>query len=103
MLQFNPTKRPSASEILRHPYLEKFHKTSEELDCYKIIYPPVSDNKKLNLKQYRNLIYDRIKQFYKNSEEEEKIVCPVRIPSSSLNSSNGPRHQSNDPTRNRPS
>lgn len=34
-----------------------------------MIYPPVSDNKKLNLKQYRQLIYERIKKIYKSEDE----------------------------------
>jgi mitogen-activated protein kinase 15 len=25
MLEFNPTKRPTADEILKHPYLAQFH------------------------------------------------------------------------------
>lgn len=56
------------------------------------------------MKQYRNLIYDRVKQFYRNREEEEKIVTPGRITSSSFNSSSNPsipRHQSNEACRNR--
>ena len=69
MLEFNPTKRPTAQEILKHPYLAKFHNPKEEYDSPKTIYPPVSDNKKLKLKQYRQLIYDRIKKIYKNQED----------------------------------
>lgn len=70
MLEFNPKKRPTAAEILKHPYFAKFHNPKDEYDSPKTIYPPVSDNKKLNLKQYRQLIYDRIKKIYKNTEEE---------------------------------
>jgi len=67
MLSFNPNKRPTVDQILRHPYLAQFHNPKEEIECPKIIYPPVSDNKKLNMKQYRQLIYDRIKKIYHNN------------------------------------
>lgn len=69
MLDFNPTKRLTAAEILKHPYLTKFHAPKDEYDAPKVIYPPISDNKKLSLKQYRNLIYDRIRKVYKSPEE----------------------------------
>jgi len=57
MLQFNPDKRITINEALRHPYLAQFHNTKEEVTSKNIIIPPVSDNKKLNLKQYKQLIY----------------------------------------------
>lgn len=60
MLQFNPQKRIKIDEILRHPYLTQFRDTKSEIISKKPISPPVSDNKKLNLKQYRNLIYESI-------------------------------------------
>jgi mitogen-activated protein kinase 15 len=64
MLQFNPDKRITINEALRHPYLAQFHNTKEEVTSKKVIVPPVSDNKKLNLKQYKQLIYERIKKIY---------------------------------------
>ena len=30
MLQFNPKRRPSAEELLKHPYFAKFHDAKEE-------------------------------------------------------------------------
>ncbi len=66
MLEFNPAKRLTACQILKHPYLSKFHCPKDEYEAPKIIYPPISDNKKLNLKQYRQLIYDRIRKIYKS-------------------------------------
>jgi len=64
MLQFNPDKRITINEALRHPYLAQFHNSKEEVVSKKVIQPPVSDNKKLNLKQYKQLIYERIKKIY---------------------------------------
>ena len=65
MLQFNPEKRITIAEVLRHPYLSQFHNPRDEPSSRSIIQPPVSDNKKLNLKQYKQLIYDRIKNIYR--------------------------------------
>ncbi len=44
----------------------------------------MSDNKKLNLKQYRQLIYDRIKKIYRNGEEESPVPVPVPVPAQKL-------------------
>lgn len=49
---------------MKHPYLIQFSNTKEEIESKKIITLPVSDNKKLNLKQYKHLIYERIKKIY---------------------------------------
>jgi len=65
MLQFNPKKRPTAAEILKINYLANFSNPKEEYDSKKIIKPPISDNTKLNLKDYRSLIYDHIRRVYK--------------------------------------
>jgi serine/threonine protein kinase len=64
MLDFNPHRRPTAVEILQHPYLSQFHNINEETVSPSIIRPPISDNKKLSLKEYRNLLYEQIKRVY---------------------------------------
>jgi mitogen-activated protein kinase 15 len=69
MLQFNPFKRISIADALKHPYLSQFSNPKEEIVSKKAIHPPVSDNKKLNLKQYKQLIYERIRKIYLNVPE----------------------------------
>ena len=54
---------------MRHPYLAQFHNPKEEVSARKVIHPPVSDNKKLTLKQYKQLIYERIRKIYGESGE----------------------------------
>lgn len=68
MLQFNPQKRIKIDDILCHSYISQFHDTKSEKYSKKAITPPVSDNKKLNLKQYRNLIYESINELYKKPQ-----------------------------------
>ena len=69
MLEFNPNKRIKMDEILKHPYVAQFRDIRTEIESRKSIRPPVSDNKKLNLKQYRNLIYESIKKIFNPPEE----------------------------------
>lgn len=71
MLQINPRKRPTAAEVLRSQYLASFSNPKEEYDSKKIIRPPVSDNTKLGLKEYRQLIYDHIRKHYRERENTQ--------------------------------
>jgi len=45
-----------------------------------IIRPPISDNKKLTLKEYRNILYDQIKKLYREDPPSKgiEIVTPKR-------------------------
>lgn len=45
-----------------------------------VIRPPISDNKKLTLKEYRNILYDQIKKLYKEEPTYKgiEIVTPKR-------------------------
>ena len=82
MLQFNPHKRISMGEALRHPYLSQFHNSKEETFCSKPIVPPISDNKKLQMKQYKHLIYERVRKLYghgKDVEEREYKKTPSSL------------------------
>ena len=54
-----------------------------------MITPPVSDNKKLNLKQYRNLIYDSINTLFSKSEERTVSVDRKSVDRKSISSSVG--------------
>ncbi len=71
MLQFNPKKRPTAIEIIKNNYMANFSSPKDEYDSIKIIKPPISDNKKLGLKDYRQLIYEHIKRVYKEREDSQ--------------------------------
>lgn len=53
---------------MKHPYISQFHNPKDEPSSRKAIQPPISDNKKLNLKQYKQLIYERIKKIYLEPE-----------------------------------
>jgi mitogen-activated protein kinase 15 len=60
LLQFNPDKRISAEDALRHPYLAQFHNPSDEPSCDHVITIPISDNTKYTIQEYREKLYGEI-------------------------------------------
>jgi len=58
--QFNPGRRISAKDALRHPYVAQFHSPDDELDCDRVIRIPVDDNTKLRVQDYRDQIYNEV-------------------------------------------
>lgn len=69
---FNPSKRPSAEELLKHVFVSEFHNEEEEP-----IYPhgplrlPIDDNIKLTAPQYRERLYQEITNRRKESRKKE--------------------------------
>lgn len=58
--QFNPSRRISAKDALRHPYVVQFHNPEDEFDCDRVIRIPVDDNTKLRVQDYRDQIYNEV-------------------------------------------
>ena len=44
LLQFNPTKRLTAEQALKHPYIAQFHNPDDEPICTRKIHIPIDDN-----------------------------------------------------------
>merc|ERR1719515_645864 len=59
-LQFNPSKRVSARDGLRHPYVVQFHNPEDEFDCDRAIRIPIDDNTKLTVADYRERLYNEV-------------------------------------------
>mmetsp|Transcript_33707 Transcript_33707/g.38324 ORF Transcript_33707/g.38324 Transcript_33707/m.38324 type:complete len:358 (-) Transcript_33707:459-1532(-) len=57
LLQFNPTKRLTAEQALRHPYVAQFHNPEDEPVCNGIIRIPIDDNQKFSISEYREKLY----------------------------------------------
>lgn len=60
MIRFNPDKRITADEALRHEYVAQFHNEDEEPVCKHKIVVPIDDNKKFSISEYRNKLYNLI-------------------------------------------
>jgi len=61
---FNPEKRITADESLKHPYLGMFY-TGDEPSCGKIIKLSIDDNHKRSIDEYRISLYKDIKSMRK--------------------------------------
>merc|ERR1740117_2040051 len=59
-LNFNPSKRISAKDALRHPYVVQFHNPEDEFDCDRVIRIPIDDNTKLTVQDYRERLYNEV-------------------------------------------
>ena len=55
LLQFNPNKRITAEEALRHPYVAQFHNPADETVCDHIITIPIDDNTKYSVRALKTL------------------------------------------------
>lgn len=61
-LNFNPEKRPSMLDIIKHPFLKEFFNKQEVIEAEGKIRIEVDDNKKLTLKEYRGFIYKIVEE-----------------------------------------
>jgi len=71
LLHFNPHKRLTAEQALRHPYVSQFHNPEDEPTCPKKINIPIDDNQKFSIREYRNKLYADI---HKRKKELRKKI-----------------------------
>jgi len=69
-LHFNPMKRISAKDAVRHPYVVQFHNPEEEIDCDHTIRIPIDDNTKLTVQDYRDRLYNEV---LKRKKEQRRM------------------------------
>ncbi|KAK9823880.1 hypothetical protein WJX72_006145 [[Myrmecia] bisecta] len=102
LLHFNPNKRISAEEALRHPYVAQFHNEAEEPAAPGIITIPIDDNTKYSISEYREKLYQEIvkrkKELRKRMKEREGRETSTRAEGSSRSSAgqHRPRKSSGD-------
>mmetsp|Transcript_15800 Transcript_15800/g.42486 ORF Transcript_15800/g.42486 Transcript_15800/m.42486 type:complete len:356 (-) Transcript_15800:222-1289(-) len=59
-LQFNPTKRISAEEALKHPYVAQFHHPASEISATRAVAVVLNDNEKKSTATYRDTLYAEV-------------------------------------------
>ncbi|KAF4675436.1 hypothetical protein FOL47_007744 [Perkinsus chesapeaki] len=95
-LQFNPSKRISATEALKHPYVVQFHNPDEEPSCSSVIRIPIDDNTRLTVSDYRDRLYSEVmkrkkeqrrqlKKQMEQQQQQQQAVSNQRAHSSSSN------------------
>ncbi|XP_074640868.1 extracellular signal-regulated kinase 2-like isoform X2 [Tubulanus polymorphus] len=62
LLHFNPDKRITAEDALRHPYVARFHNKPEEISLDADVIPVLNDDVQLTVSEYRNKLYEMILQ-----------------------------------------
>ncbi|KAF7258463.1 hypothetical protein EG68_04539 [Paragonimus skrjabini miyazakii] len=60
MLHYNPHKRITAMEALKHPYVRRFYSPDDILTMSHHVVPPLDDNVQLSVPEYRNRLYQMI-------------------------------------------
>ena len=82
LLQFNPAKRITAEEALRHPFVAQFHNPADEPACDHTITIPIDDNIKYSIQEYRDKLYAEIvkrkKELRRRLREREAAKIAAR-------------------------
>lgn len=73
LLLFNPEKRITAEEALKHPYVAKFHDERTEPRCHDIITIPIDDNVKYDISDYKAKVYEMIKHHRRSSSKASAV------------------------------
>lgn len=84
-LQFNPDKRITAYEALRHPYVAQFHNEADEPACSHALKIQIDDNTKYSAADYRDRLYREIARRKKDGKEtRETTTSSATITTSSV-------------------
>lgn len=58
LLQFNPDKRLTAQQALKHPFVARFHNPEEEPSMDYDVIPALNDDVQLTVEEYRVKLYE---------------------------------------------
>ncbi|PRD22164.1 UNVERIFIED_CONTAM: serine/threonine-protein kinase C05D10.2 [Trichonephila clavipes] len=78
LLTLNPNNRITAKDGLQHPYISRYHGQESPSELGKAV-PPLCDDMKLSVDQYRDKLYEMIGE----SEERKQVspMPPIQMPS----------------------
>nr|CAD7443465.1 unnamed protein product [Timema bartmani] len=84
LLVFHPHKRLTASEALVHPYVQRFHNSSNEPSLSHDVLPPLRDDVQLAVDDYRNKLYEMMSSGLFRVEKQSRILrdsgCRSKLP-----------------------
>eukprot|EP00210_Caulerpa_lentillifera_P005220 g4987.t1 len=72
LLQFNPDKRITAEEALKHPYVSQFHNPVDEPVASKVFTTPVNENTQFSISHYRDTLYAEIVRRKRKMRQKKK-------------------------------
>ena len=72
LLHFDPSKRPSASEALEHPYVAQFHDLAKETTAPRRVRSIIDDNRKMSMPVYRERLYHEITKLKRRRSEARR-------------------------------
>jgi mitogen-activated protein kinase 15 len=78
LIHFNPDKRITADDALRHSYVARFHNVSEEIALNYDVVPPLSDDTQLTVDEYRSKLYEVCKNNYINQKGTVMSLNPTQ-------------------------
>ncbi|CAL8104178.1 unnamed protein product [Calicophoron daubneyi] len=79
MLNFNPRKRITAMEAVKHSYVRRFYCPNEILTMSHDVVPPLDDNVQLSVSEYRNRLYQMImSKKLRNQNEKVKMTTKTK-------------------------
>jgi len=83
LLQFNPEKRITAVEALKHPYVAQFHHPQSEISATRAVAVSLDDNAKRSTSVYRDQLYAEVARMKKEGRmdahnNKHKAVEPAR-------------------------
>ena len=73
LLLFRPASRLNAEDALRHPYVERFHTDGVEPSCDKDLNIPLDDNRKFEVRKYREEMYKYIEKRNRELRRQRRI------------------------------
>lgn len=97
LMQFNPEKRISAEEALKHPYCAQFYNPDDEPVAGKIITIPIDDNTKYSISQYRDRLYLEIVKKKKEIRKKIKMKEAARLERAKARASKSKSASNTDP------
>ncbi|XP_071448671.1 extracellular signal-regulated kinase 2 [Hetaerina americana] len=74
LLVFNPSKRLSAIEALDHPYVSRFHRVKDEPSIHYRVVPPLRDDVRLGVDDYRSNLYEFIRARQAMAQQQQAML-----------------------------